>query len=109
MLHAIFEVLRGHMHTPFSVLLAIFTLFTLLNLFVPSSCVCFCSSYYTFLVVGYGFNVVYYDTGGANNTGPGALLAPGETFTSLSVRFVLHDASDQERQGLGVRCVKSAC
>mmetsp|Transcript_34143 Transcript_34143/g.102956 ORF Transcript_34143/g.102956 Transcript_34143/m.102956 type:complete len:948 (-) Transcript_34143:12-2855(-) len=60
-------------------------------------------TYYTFLVVGYGFNTVYFDTGGHNTTGPGAKLSPGETFTSLSVRTVLHDSTDAERQGLGVR------
>jgi hypothetical protein len=60
-------------------------------------------TYYTYLVLGYGFNTQYFDTGGANSTGPGAVLGAGDSFTSLSVRFVLHDSTDSERQGLGVR------
>ena len=65
-------------------------------------------TYYTFLVVGYVFDTTYFRTGGSNSTGPGALLGPGESFTSLSVRTVLHDANEAERQGLGVRQTMAA-
>ena len=60
-------------------------------------------TYYTFLLVGYGFDTTFHDTGGSNTTGPGVLLASGEEFSSLSCRFVLHDSNEMERQGLGVR------
>jgi hypothetical protein len=35
--------------------------------------------------------------------GPGARLAPGETFTSFRVWLVIHDSTDRERQGLFIR------
>jgi len=35
--------------------------------------------------------------------GPGARLAPGETFTSFRTWLVVHDATDRERQGLFIR------
>ena len=60
-------------------------------------------TYYTFLVVGYGWDETFARTGGVNTTGPGVLLAPGEEFSSLSVRTVLQDTNDLERQGMGVR------
>ena len=61
-------------------------------------------TYYTMLVVGYGFNVRY---GGA--TGPGAALAAvDDVFRSLSVREVLHDSNDPDRKGLGVRAMAAA-
>ena len=53
---------------------------------------------YTFLVAGYTQDVRY---GGA--TGPGWALAPGSSRSSSSLRVVLHDCDDTERQGLGVR------
>ena len=52
-------------------------------------------SAYTLLAVGYASSTIY---GGP--TGPGALLLPGDSFTSLSVRLTLHDSTDIERQGL---------
>ena len=55
-------------------------------------------TYYTFLVVGYGWDETFARTGGVNTTGPGVLLAPGEEFSSLSVRTVLQDTNDLERQ-----------
>ena len=58
---------------------------------------------YTFLVVGYGWDVTYAGTGGGNTTGPGVVIAPGDEFSSLSVRTVLQDTNDLERQGMGVR------
>ena len=57
----------------------------------------------TFLIVGYGYDTTFHNTGGSNTTGPGVLLASGEEFSSLSVRFVLQDSNEMERQGLGVR------
>jgi len=60
-------------------------------------------TYYTFLIVGYGYDTTFHNTGGSNTTGPGVLLASGEEFSSLSVRFVLQDSNEMERQGLGVR------
>jgi hypothetical protein len=65
-------------------------------------------TYYTFLVVGYTFDTTYFRTGGSQSTGPGALLAAGQSFTSLSVRTVLHDSTDAERQGIGVRKTMAA-
>lgn len=54
---------------------------------------------YTLLAVGYDDSQIY---GGP--TGPGALLHAGAArFDSLSVRVTLHDSSDVDRQGLGVR------
>jgi hypothetical protein len=53
---------------------------------------------YTFLTMGYSDSWRY---GGP--TGPGARLAPGEAFASLSARLLLHDSAELERQGLGVR------
>ena len=35
-------------------------------------------TYYTYLVVGYGWDETYARTGGVNTTGPGVSLAPGE-------------------------------
>ena len=65
-------------------------------------------TYYTFLVVGYGFDTRYFNTGGSNSTGPGALLSAGQSFTSLSIRTVLHDSNEAERQGIGVRKTMAA-
>ena len=54
---------------------------------------------FTFLAVGYSDSVRY---GGP--TGPGVVLAPGDApFESLSVRLTLHDSTEIERMGLGVR------
>ena len=53
---------------------------------------------YTFLVAGYTQDVRF---GGP--TGPGWVLAPGSSRSSSSIRLILHDADDAERQGLGVR------
>ena len=53
---------------------------------------------YTFLVAGYVGDVRYGGT-----TGPGWALAPGATRSSWSIRVVLHDSDDSERQGLAVR------
>eukprot|EP01043_Picozoa_sp_COSAG02_P030947 COSAG02_NODE_1999_length_10148_cov_15.105483_9_plen_135_part_00 len=65
-------------------------------------CARFCADY-TFLIVGYGWDETYARTGGVNTTGPGVVIAPGEEFSSLSVRTVLQDTNDLERQGMGVR------
>jgi hypothetical protein len=53
---------------------------------------------YTVLSVGYAFDVAY-----GGNTGPGAVVLPGQVFDSVSVRTLYHDTSDVERQGLGLR------
>ena len=53
---------------------------------------------YTFFVAGYTRDVRF---GGA--TGPGWALAPGSSRSSSSIRVVLHDSDDSERQGLAVR------
>ena len=54
---------------------------------------------YTLLAVGYTDSNIY---GGP--TGPGAPLPPdGSAFESLSVRLTLHDSTEVERMGLGVR------
>ena len=53
---------------------------------------------YTFLVAGYVGDVRF---GGP--TGPGWVLASGSSRSSSSIRVVLHDCDDSERQGLGVR------
>ena len=53
---------------------------------------------YTFLVAGYVGDVRF---GGP--TGPGWVLAPGSSRSSSSIRLILHDADDAERQGLAVR------
>eukprot|EP00756_Hemistasia_phaeocysticola_P051771 Hpha_TRINITY_DN26949_c0_g1::TRINITY_DN26949_c0_g1_i1::g.24849::m.24849 len=55
-------------------------------------------TYYTFLCIGYGVDVTF---GGP--TGPGVILSAGKSFVSLSVRLVLHDSQDLERQGLALR------
>eukprot|EP00039_Didymoeca_costata_P012855 m.187247 g.187247 ORF g.187247 m.187247 type:complete len:783 (+) comp15603_c1_seq4:121-2469(+) len=56
-------------------------------------------TYYTFLVVNYGYSVTY-----QGSTGPGAIVSSeSPMFQSLSVRTVLHDSSDVERKGLAVR------
>ena len=60
-------------------------------------------TYYTLLSVGYGNSTTF---GGA--TGPGAVLVPGApAWESKSIRFLLHDSTDWERQGLGVRKMQS--
>ena len=61
-------------------------------------------TYYTLLRAGYGNSTAF---GGP--TGPGALLLPGapDPWESQSVRFLLHDSTDWERQGLGVRKMQS--
>ena len=53
-------------------------------------------SYYTRLSVGY------------DGAGPGAVLAPGAAFESVSVRLIYHDSGAWERKGLGVRRVQAA-
>ena len=53
---------------------------------------------YTFLVAGYVGDVRF-----GGGTGPGWVLAPGASRSSSSLRVVLHDSEDNERQGLGVR------
>ena len=59
-------------------------------------------TYYTFLVVAYGDSIAY-----GGSTGPGAVVAPGGSFTSLSVRVVMHDDNgDAERKGLAVRAMQ---
>jgi hypothetical protein len=52
-------------------------------------------SYYSLLRVGY------------DGLGPGAVVPPGSAFSSVSERFVYHDSSEWERQGLGIRRVQS--
>ena len=52
-------------------------------------------SYYSLLRVGYA------------GLGPGAVVAPGAAFASISARFVYHDTTDWERQGLGIRRAQS--
>jgi hypothetical protein len=59
-------------------------------------------TYYTLLQVGYGFDVTF---GGP--TGPGALVTPSNPWVGQSSRFVLHDTTDWERQGNGIRKVQS--
>ena len=53
---------------------------------------------YTFLVAGYTS-----DVGFGGGTGPGWVLTPGAARSSSSVRVVLHDSDEAERQGLAVR------
>jgi hypothetical protein len=55
-------------------------------------------TYYTFLIVGYTDSVTY-----GGSTGPGYEVSAQGHFQSLSVREVLHDSTDTERIGLGVR------
>ena len=54
---------------------------------------------YTLLAVGYGDSQGY-----GGSTGPGTVVPPhGGRFTSLSVHVTLHDSTETERQGLGIR------
>jgi hypothetical protein len=60
-------------------------------------------TYYTLLQVGYGNSTTFGGT-----TGPGAAILPGApAWESKSIRFLLHDTTDWERQGLGVRKMQS--
>ena len=55
-------------------------------------------TYYTFLVLGYGYNTVY-----GNRTGPGAMVSAPEEFVSEAIVEILQDSNDYERQGLAIR------
>lgn len=55
-------------------------------------------TYYTLLQVGYSDDVTF---GGP--TGPGTVVTPSAPWTGQSSRFVLHDSTDWDRQGNGIR------
>lgn len=55
-------------------------------------------TYYTYLRVGYSFDIVF---GGP--TGPAAIVAPKTTFQGLSWRFILHDSPDLDRRGITIK------
>lgn len=59
-------------------------------------------TYYTLLKVGYGFDVSF-----GGDTGPGALVTVASPWVGESSRFMLHDTSDWDRQGVGIRKMQS--
>ena len=59
-------------------------------------------TYYTLLRVGYGDDVTF---GGP--TGPGALVTESNPWEGQSTRFILHDTTDWDRQGAGIRKMQS--
>lgn len=61
-------------------------------------------TYRTLLVLGYSsYDVVYHGTRGPGAVVTNARAGGNTTWTSISVREVLHDSNDVERQGLAVR------
>jgi hypothetical protein len=59
-------------------------------------------TYYTRLQAGYEVDVYF---GGP--TGPGALVTPSNPWEGEASRFVLHDTTDWDRQGVAIRKVQS--
>jgi len=59
-------------------------------------------TYYTLLQIGYGDDEAF---GGP--TGPGALITSNRSWEGQSTRFLLHDTSDWNRQGIGIRKMQS--
>eukprot|EP00759_Apiculatamorpha_spiralis_P003710 PhF_6_TR11721/c0_g1_i1/m.19116 len=59
-------------------------------------------TYYTYLQVGYGVDTTF-----GGSTGPGVLVTATAPFDSISIRTVLHDTTDWERQGLAIRLVQA--